>query len=96
VVNDYVFVHAGVRPGVPIEEQIEEDLLWIRGPFLKAEGPSEKVVVHGHSWIDDQPTVRPDRIGLDTGAYFTGILTAARLDGEAVGIIQAAEERSAR
>lgn len=76
--GDYVFVHAGVRPGVPLEEQTRHDLLWIRGEFLSSKRASDKVVVHGHT-----PTQSPDnkrwRIGIDTGAYASGVLTAVRL-----------------
>ncbi|HSV01731.1 MAG TPA: metallophosphoesterase family protein [Phenylobacterium sp.] len=81
--GDYVFVHAGVRPGVPLERQTERDLLWIRKGFLDAAGPFEKVVVHGHTWEGEAPQLLAHRLGLDTGAYATGVLTALRLcDGE--------------
>jgi serine/threonine protein phosphatase 1 len=89
VVGDYAFVHAGVQPGVDLRSQREEDLLWIRQEFLADEGPFEKIVVHGHSWTDDKPQILPHRIGLDTGAYATGVLTAVRLDGENIGLLQA-------
>ncbi len=88
VVGDYAFVHAGVQPGVDLKGQREEDLLWIRQEFLEDEGPFEKIIVHGHSWTDDQPHILPHRIGLDTGAYATGVLTAVRLDGEDIGVLQ--------
>jgi serine/threonine protein phosphatase 1 len=89
VVGDYAFVHAGVQPGTDLRGQREEDLLWIRQAFLDDEGPFEKVIVHGHSWIDDRPQLHPHRIGIDTGAYSTGVLTAVRLDGDDIGMIQA-------
>ncbi|MGZ6010266.1 MAG: metallophosphoesterase family protein [Caulobacteraceae bacterium] len=89
VVGDYAFVHAGVQPGVDLKSQREEDLLWIRQEFLGDEGPFEKVIVHGHSWTDDKPQILPHRIGLDTGAYATGVLTAVRLDGQDIGVLQA-------
>ncbi|HEY4032091.1 MAG TPA: metallophosphoesterase family protein [Caulobacteraceae bacterium] len=89
VVGDYAFVHAGVQPGVDLRGQREEDLLWIRQEFLTDEGPFEKIIVHGHSWTDDKPQVLPHRIGIDTGAYATGVLTAVRLDGADVGLLQA-------
>jgi diadenosine tetraphosphatase ApaH/serine/threonine PP2A family protein phosphatase len=76
--GDYFFVHAGVRPGVPLAVQIEEDLIWIRGPFLDHASPFGKVVVHGHT-PTHLPVVRPNRIGIDTGAIFTDRLTALRL-----------------
>jgi serine/threonine protein phosphatase 1 len=89
VVGDYAFVHAGVQPGVGLQDQREDDLLWIRQEFLADEGPFEKIIVHGHSWTDDKPQILPHRIGLDTGAYATGVLTAIRLDGEDIGLLQA-------
>ncbi len=88
VVGDYAFVHAGVRPGVPMDSQDASDLLWIRGEFLNAPGPFEKVIVHGHTWLNDRPQVLPQRIGVDTGAYETGVLTAVRLFNEEVGFVR--------
>jgi serine/threonine protein phosphatase 1 len=82
----YCFVHAGVKPGVPIERQSPGDLLWIRDEFLRHEGPFGKVVVHGHT-PTDTPTHLPNRINVDTGAYLTGKLTAAVLEGEDVAFI---------
>lgn len=79
-VGDYAFVHAGVRAGVPLSEQTEDDLLWIREGFLDHDKPHERIIVHGHSWASDQPTIRPHRIGIDTGVYETGVLTALRLE----------------
>ena len=76
--GDYLFVHAGVRPGVPLAAQNEEDLVWIRRPFLDHTGPFGKVVVHGHTPAH-VPVVRPNRIGIDTGAVLTDRLTALRL-----------------
>lgn len=80
VCGDYLFVHAGVRPGVPIQEQSEHDLLWIRDDFLSSIRPIEKVVVHGHT-PEPAPYIGPNRIGIDTGAYATSKLTAVRLFG---------------
>jgi serine/threonine protein phosphatase 1 len=76
--GDYLFVHAGVRPGVPLDAQSEADLVWIRAPFLEHGGAFGKIVVHGHTPGRD-PVKRPNRIGIDTGAVFTGRLTALRL-----------------
>ncbi|WP_375403545.1 metallophosphoesterase family protein [uncultured Sphingomonas sp.] len=87
--GDYVFVHAGLRPGVPLARQEDEDCLWIRDEFLGGDHRFEKIVVHGHSWTSDAPVVTPGRIGIDTGAYKTGVLTAVRLDGADVEFIQA-------
>lgn len=76
--GDYLFVHAGVKPGVPLAAQAEADLIWIRGPFLNHAGPFGKIVVHGHT-PGEQPVIRANRIGIDTGAVFSGRLTALRL-----------------
>lgn len=86
--GDYAFVHAGVRPGRPLKRQVENDLLWIRADFLGAKRPFEKMIVHGHTWVDEQPQITDSRIGIDTGAYATGVLTALRLDGAEREFIQ--------
>lgn len=88
VVGDYAFVHAGVRPGVPLESQEPEDLLWIRREFLNSTGPFEKIIVHGHTW-EPEAQVFSHRLGIDTGAYATGLLTAARIDETGYRLIQA-------
>lgn len=80
VEGDYAFVHAGIRPGVPLAEQDPGDLMWIRDDFLFDPEPLEKVVVHGHT-IAPIPEIRPNRIGIDTGAYASGTLTALVLEG---------------
>ena len=72
--GDYFFAHAGVRPGVPLDRQAARDLMWIRSPFLESTLVHGAVVVHGHS-IAESPQLRPNRIGIDTGAYRSGILT---------------------
>lgn len=77
--GSYLFVHAGVRPGVPIARQEEGDLLWIREPFLSAREDFGCRVVHGHTPMP-APVIRPNRIGIDTGAVYGGVLTAAVLD----------------
>ena len=87
VEGDYLFVHAGVRPGVPIERQCADDLLWIRDEFLLSVADHGKVVVHGHS-INRVPERYANRIGIDTGAYATGRLTSVRLEGSACSFIQ--------
>jgi serine/threonine protein phosphatase 1 len=79
-VGDYHFVHAGIRPGVPLDRQAAEDLMWIRGDFLKSDADHGAIVVHGHS-ITEQPDVQPNRIGIDTGAFASGRLTCLVLDG---------------
>jgi serine/threonine protein phosphatase 1 len=79
--GDYLFVHAGVRPGVPLQEQRSEDLLWIRGSFLKEPHGLPCTVVHGHTFQSDyRITHLPHRIGIDTGAFVSGRLTALPLD----------------
>ncbi|HEY3917053.1 MAG TPA: metallophosphoesterase family protein [Stellaceae bacterium] len=78
--GDYLFVHAGIRPGVPLEEQREEDLLWIRDDFLHSQQEFGKLVVHGHS-ITRQPDIQFNRIGIDTGAFASGTLTCLVLEG---------------
>lgn len=88
-VGDYAFVHAGVRPGAALGDQTEDDLLWIRKGFLDHEGRYEKVIVHGHTWLDARPQVHDHRIGVDTGCYATGVLTAIRLEDDGVGVLQA-------
>jgi serine/threonine protein phosphatase 1 len=79
VEGDYFFAHAGIRPGVPLERQGEDDLLWIREPFLRSTADHGKVVVHGHS-AAREPEVRANRIGIDTGACYGGKLTALVLE----------------
>ena len=79
-IGDYLFVHAGIDPQVPLAEQRRESLRWIREPFLSHSAPHEHVVVHGHT-ITDQPEDRGNRIGIDTGAYMSGRLTALALEG---------------
>jgi serine/threonine protein phosphatase 1 len=79
-IGDYLFVHAGIRPRVPLEEQKETDLLWIREEFLDSTVNFGRVVVHGHT-PTDAPVLRANRIGIDTGAYMTDNLTAVILEG---------------
>lgn len=78
--GDYLFVHAGIRPGLPLDRQRREDLLWIRGEFLDSTASHGRIVVHGHS-IAQEVEFRANRIGIDTGAYMTGRLTCLALDG---------------
>ena len=76
----YLFVHAGVRPGVELEDQQADDLLWIRRPFLQQPHGLPYTVVHGHTFRSDYSITRlPHRIGIDTGAYTSGLLTALPL-----------------
>ncbi|MDB5406837.1 MAG: serine/threonine protein phosphatase [Rhodospirillales bacterium] len=75
VEGDYAFVHAGLRPGVALDAQVPQDLLWIRDEFLSSNADFGKIVVHGHT-IAEQPDVRRNRIGIDTGAFASGTLTS--------------------
>jgi len=79
--GDYLLVHAGIRPGVPIDKQQPRDLRWIRQPFLSDAHDHGCMVIHGHT-ISDGVDQRTNRIGIDTGAYRTGILTAAVIEEE--------------
>jgi serine/threonine protein phosphatase 1 len=84
--GDFFFAHAGVRPGVELLQQMESDLLWIRGEFLSSDDDFGKIIVHGHT-----PTreieVGPNRINIDTGAFATGRLTCLVLEGESLSVI---------
>lgn len=80
-IGDYLFVHAGIRPGIPLAEQDQYDLRWIRSEFLDDEETDHGVmVVHGHT-ISAEPEVRSNRIGIDTGCFASGRLTALVLEG---------------
>jgi serine/threonine protein phosphatase 1 len=79
----YVFAHAGIRPGRPLSDQTEEDLLWIREPFLSWPRPLPAVVVHGHTPAGS-PEVRRHRVGLDTGAVYGGRLTCGVLEADSI------------
>lgn len=89
--GDYLFVHAGVRPNVPIDEQSSRDLKWIRGEFLESDENFGCVVVHGHS-INEEIVEKHNRIGIDTGAYKSGILTAVRIEDTEISFLQARGE----
>ncbi|WP_299174224.1 metallophosphoesterase family protein [uncultured Brevundimonas sp.] len=87
--GDYFFAHAGAQPGVPLDRQDPQQLMWVRQAFLHHPEPFERVVIHGHTPAE---AVHADdrRIGLDTGAYATGVLTALRLEGEDRQLMQTA------
>ena len=80
-IGDYLFVHAGVKPGVPLDQQAPEDLYWIREDFLLHREDFGKMVVHGHS-ISEGVEIRSNRIGIDTGAFASGQLTAVALEDD--------------
>jgi serine/threonine protein phosphatase 1 len=86
ICGDFFFVHAGVRPGICLTKQSEDDLLWIRDDFLLSEDHFGKVVVHGHTPVLE-PDVRPNRINIDTGAYATGRLTCLVLENDEIRFI---------
>ncbi|MCK1305167.1 MULTISPECIES: metallophosphoesterase family protein [Bradyrhizobium] len=81
--GDFFFVHAGVKPGVALERQKEEDLLWIREEFLESERRFGKYIVHGHTPVS-VPDIRSNRINIDTGAYATGNLTLLTIQGDSL------------
>ena len=85
--GDYFFAHGGVRPGIALDRQDPRDLIWIRKAFLNSEAEHGAVVVHGHS-ISRAPELRHNRIGIDTGAYHSGVLTCVVLDGAECGFLQ--------
>ena len=85
--GDYLFVHAGIRPGIPFEHQTPQDMRWIREPFLRSRIDHGLVVVHGHT-ISREVDTCANRIGLDTGAYRSGVLSALMIDGQTRHILQ--------
>jgi serine/threonine protein phosphatase 1 len=85
--GDYYFVHAGIKPGRALERQVIEDQLWIRGEFTNSRRDHGAVVVHGHT-ISEEAELLPNRIGIDTGAYQSGVLTCLVLEGEEQRLIQ--------
>lgn len=85
--GSYYFAHGGIRPGVAIEAQSEHDRMWIRKDFVESDADHGAIVVHGHS-IASEPEVRHNRIGIDTGAYESGVLTCLVLDGAERAFLQ--------
>jgi len=80
VLGDFFFCHAGIRPGIPLDAQDRQDLIWIRGDFHRYRELHPKVVVHGHTPVPE-PEVLPNRVNVDTGAYYSSRLTALVIDG---------------
>lgn len=95
VCGDFLFVHAGVRPLVPIEQQTEDDLLWIRDDFLHWEKAFDKMVVHGHTPVPE-PDIRANRINIDTGAFATGRLTCMVFEAAEIMLLADARREQAR
>ena len=89
-IGGYVFVHAGVNPARPLEDQNPEDLLWIREPFLSSDADFGRIVVHGHT-PGNCPEVRRNRINIDTGAFYTGRLTCLVLEGDSRRFLSAVD-----
>lgn len=89
-IGDYLFVHAGIRPEIALERQSAQDCRWIREPFLSHKGDFGAFVIHGHT-ITIEPDICSNRIGIDTGAYMHGTLTAIGLQGTERWFLQAPE-----
>ncbi len=91
VIGDYVFVHAGIRPGVALDDQRTKDMRWIREPFLSDAAATPYRVVHGHT-ISTDVEYRTHRIGIDTGGYASGVLTAIGLAGSDTWLLQTSRD----
>ena len=86
-IGPYFFVHAGIQPGVPLDQQSRHDMLWIREPFLSSRADHGAVIVHGHT-PKRAPIVQPNRIAIDTGAVVGGALTCVMLEEDKLGFLQ--------
>jgi serine/threonine protein phosphatase 1 len=84
--GDFLFVHAGIRPNIPIERQDINDLLWIRHEFLDSPRDHGKLIVHGHTPVP-HPDIRRNRINIDTGAWRTGTLTCIAIEGPTILVL---------
>lgn len=93
--GDYFFVHAGIKPGVKLSRQDQDDLLWIRKPFLLSRRRHEKIIVHGHTVEAKSPRLGGNRIGIDTGAHEHGCLTALGLENDKQWLLQSVDGRAA-
>lgn len=89
--GDFFFCHAGIRPGLPLDRQDPQDLIWIRDPFLLSGELHPKVVVHGHT-PHNEAEVMPNRVNVDTLAYASGVLTALVIDGDHKRLIAASDD----
>lgn len=85
--GDYFFTHAGVRPGIALEAQTGDDLMWIRREFLDCTDAFGKIIVHGHTPVE-LPEFKANRINIDTGAFATGRLTCLALDGDGARLLR--------
>ena len=95
LVGSYCFVHAGIRPGIHLQQQRNEDLLWIREDFTESHATHEHIVVHGHT-ITPEVERRHNRIGIDTGAFSTGVLTCLVLEGAEQRVLQTGQRGGKR
>jgi serine/threonine protein phosphatase 1 len=86
-IGPYLFVHAGIRPGVPLDQQSRQDMLWIREPFLSSRDDHGAVIVHGHT-PKREPVVQANRIAIDTGAVLGGDLTCVVLEADMLGFLR--------
>lgn len=93
--GDFLFVHAGLRPGIPLEQQDPEDLMMIREEFLLYRGSHDGFVVHGHTPVS-RPETHPGRLNIDTGAFASGCLTCARLDAQGLMFMQGSASGATR
>ena len=84
--GDYLFVHAGIRPGIPLDQQDPQDLIWIRDDFLTSDQRHAKIVVHGHTPVA-HPDIRHNRINIDTGAWRSGVLTCVAIEASTVLVL---------
>ena len=84
--GDFLFVHAGIRPNVPLEQQNLHDLIWIRNDFLQSEQQHGKIIVHGHTPVP-HPDIRHNRINIDTGAWRSGVLTCIAIDNSSILVL---------
>ncbi len=91
VFGDFFFCHAGIRPGIDLDDQDPDDLIWIRGEFLNHPSLYSKVIVHGHTPVDDVD-VRLNRINVDTGAFASGRLSAIMIDGNRKFLLETASD----
>lgn len=92
-IGDYLFVHAGIRPNTPLQHQLGKDCRWIREPFLSHDGDFGAFVIHGHT-ITEEPQIRSNRIGIDTGAFLHGTLTAIGVEGTNRWLLQARQDEA--
>jgi serine/threonine protein phosphatase 1 len=93
--GDFFFCHAGVKPGVPLHRQVAADLMWIRDEFIDSAASHGAIVVHGHTPVLE-PDRRSNRINVDTGAYLTGQLSCAVIDGDGVTFLSAGSRGGAQ